>query len=455
MNSNKIEFHEHAAARFSELAQDILGKVGSFGRMQPSHPGTPLEIHLAATFAAKDIIGEIRWQESAVNGLGQETGRFWESGGHRVGWDGDNFQAIQQLASRLATSAPLKGRVSHRFVLDQVFTWLRVTLEQKRVDSLSEFIAARCSEEIKDHEIWVPVYRTYSGREFPMGNVRFRIISKEILERWYERIPEEVRQRNPAIVDKLNRERSALQGTLAVQVNVTAEPQKAAETAQAAADEAIALLRFLSTVNWTCRITSHCLPIGRENTRTSLDLVVENDRIQSISQAAVQEGPAAWNVDEDERSPVHPGLREALHQLAVDKDKSKFRTDLYGALQLHARNSVASEVAHKLVFVVAAIESFLLKDAREPIQKNLGERMAFLTGTTVDERKDVIKNVDDFYNIRSGLIHHGRDVREEDKEIVDKFFFNVWFTFYRLLAQVDHFQTRNDLFTMLENRKLS
>lgn len=340
-------------------------------------------------------------------------------------------------------------------MLDQVFTWLRETLEGKRTDSLADFVAGRSSEQIRDHEIWVPVYRTYSAREFAIGDVQFRKISKDILERWYARIPQEALDRNPGVMEKLNRERATLQGTLAARIKVTAEPQKAAEAAQVAADEAIALLRFLSPVNWTCRITSHCLPVGKENTRKSLDMIVEDDQIQSLSEYTVEQGPTAWNVDEDQNSPLHVGLLESLHQLALYREKTKFRADLYGALQLHARHTVASEVAHKIVFVVAAAESIFLKDSHEPIQKNLGERIAFLTGNTVDERKDVIKNVDEFYNIRSGLIHHGRDVREEEKEIVDKFFFNIWFSFHRLLAQVDEFQTRNDLFTMLENRKLS
>ncbi|MGI8770252.1 MAG: hypothetical protein ACR2JE_02330 [Acidobacteriaceae bacterium] len=183
--------------------------------------------------------------------------------------------------------------------------------------------------------------------------------------------------------------------------------------------------------------------------------MVENDAIQSINQSTIEQGPAAWNVDEARQMPPVFGLLEALHQLASRRNETEFRTDLFGALQLHARHSVSVEVSHKIVFVVAAAESLLLKDSHEPIQKNLGERMAFLIGSTLEERRDVIKNVEDFYNIRSGLIHHGRDIRDQDKEIIDKFFFNVWFSFSRLLAQVDQYQTRNEMLTTLENIKLS
>ncbi len=451
----KIEFHEKAAARFSELAQDVLGKVGSFGRLQPPRLQGELKIHPTTTITSADIIGEFKMKESSINGLGEETGRFWESAGLRVGWGGAEFQAIKQLASRLENSTPLKGQVSTKFMLDQVFDWLRETLEGKQKGSLTDCVTTVCSEEIKAREIWVPIYRTYSGREFDLGDVRFRTISKPLLDRWYGRINERSETFKPGVQDLLNRERAALQGTIAACVNVTAEPLKAAETAQRAANEATALLRFLSPVNWNCRIVSHCLPIGKQNTRSSMDLVVENDEVQSISEATIEEGPAAWNIDEARSSPLCPGALEALHRLSLEKNVTEFRTDLYGALQLHARHSVSSEVVHKLVFVIASAESMFLKDSREPIQKNLGERLAFLIGTTRDERKEIINNVEEFYNIRSGLIHHGRDVREDEKEIVDRFFFNVWFSFNRLLSQVDDFKSRSDMFTMLDDRKLS
>jgi hypothetical protein len=452
--SLKIEFHEQAAARFTELAQIVLTTVGSFGRSESPAP-RETQIHPVANLTEKDLIGNITVQQRSVNGLGEDTGRFWESGGYRVGWEGEGFEAIKELASRLENSGPLKGRVSTKFVLDELLTWLRETLEAKRKDTLPEFIARRCSEEIRHHEIWVPVYRTYSAREFFIGDVQFRTISRPMMDRWYSRAPEGQRNQEPEVEIVRNRQRSILQGTLAACVNVDAEPRKASETAHTAADEAVALLRFLSPVNWTCRITSHCLPIGRENTRATMDLVVEGGIIRSIERATVEEGPAGWNIDEDRQTPILAGILEALHELALRQTKTEFRTDLYGALQLHARHSVATEVAHKLVFVVAAVESVFLKGSSEPIQKNLGERMAFLIGNTIDERRKIIRNVDEFYNIRSGLIHHGRDVQENQKNVVDEFFFNVWFSFIRLLGSVDQWQTRNDMFTALEDKKLS
>ncbi|MGB8479114.1 MAG: hypothetical protein WCE63_09760 [Acidobacteriaceae bacterium] len=362
---------------------------------------------------------------------------------------------MKDLAKRLEQAAPLKNRVSERFLLDELFAWLQETLESKQEDPFVEFLAKKSSEAIAVHEIWIPVYRTYSSMDFAIGEVKFKIISPAMLERWYSRIPLEETKRAPEAVIALTRERSALQGTLAACVVVEAEPIKAAEVARAAADEAIAMVRFLSEVNWTCRITSYCLPIGKESTRTRMEMKVQNGEIRSIGKGVIEQGPSGWNVDGARKSPINVGVLELLQDLASQRGTTELRTDVYGALQLHARASIATEVAHKLVFVVAAAESIFLRNASEPIQKNLGERMAFLIGQDLEERRKIIKNVDEFYGIRSGLIHHGKEVQDHQKDIVDEFFVNVWFSFVVLMRSAGQWRTRSDMFSALQDRKLA
>lgn len=149
----KVEFHSDAATRFSQLAQEVLKCVHSFERVD-TPPTRGAEIHPVASLTADDIIGEVMVQESSFNGLGEETGRYWNSKGLRVGWEGREFEAIKDLVLRFGNAAPIKNRVSSRFLLDEIFKWLRETLEAKRSDALPDYIAERCSSEIRDYEIW-------------------------------------------------------------------------------------------------------------------------------------------------------------------------------------------------------------------------------------------------------------------------------------------------------------
>ena len=447
----KVEFHADAAVRFAELAQELVKSIRSFGSVE-APPTCVAGIHPVADIAADQVIGEIDVIHFSSNGLGEETGRYWTSNGLRVGWEGPEFGAIKDLVQRLENSQPIKGRVSNRFLLDETFRWLRETLEAQRSDTLPDHIAGRCSTEIKDYEIWVPVYRTYSAVDFEIGAVDFRTVSKALLDQWYSHVPEDDANR-PEMAMLINRKRARIQGSIAACIRMKAEVNKAKEIAQFVASEAVSFLRFLSPVNWTCKLVSRCLPVGKENTRHAMELLVEDGAIKSVSEASIEEGPAGWNIDEARHT--YPGLLEALHKLAIDRESTGFKKDLYGALLLHSRHSVAADILHKIVLVASAIESLLLRDNHEPIQKNLGERMAFIIGNSLDERKGIIRNVEEFYRIRSAFFHHGQSVKPEEKEIVDKFFVNAWFCLGRLLIEVDLYETKDKLLEALENRKLS
>ncbi len=446
----KVEFHEEAAARFNELSREILSCVESFGRIE-APINRPTEIHPVVNLSASDIIGEIAVQRSSVNMLGEEVGRYWDSKGLRVGWEGQKFEELSQLARRVEATDPIKGRVSHDFIFDEIFKWLRETLEGQRTDSMTNYIAERCSNEIREYEIWIPVYRTYSAHDFTIGNVEFRTLSRAMLDPWFARIVRNAQDQGSSI--EMNRERSEVQGSIAALVKVKAELKKARTIAHGMAEEVLGLLRFLSPVNWVCRQVSYCVPIGRENTVQTAEFFVEEGAITSYNKASVDQGPAAWNIDEARQ--ISPGLFEALHNLASSRESTEFRGDLYSALQLFSRSSIALDVAHKIVFVAAAIESFLLKDSNEPIQKNLGERMAFLISDSLRGRREIVDNVGDFYGIRSELFHHGRVASAKDTAVIDKFFFNVWFTFRSLLIKADQYKTREALLSALEDKKLS
>jgi len=251
----------------------------------------------------------------------------------------------------------------------------------------------------------------------------------------------------------INRERAAIQGSVAACVKVNAEVEKARQIAQTKAAEAVGLLRLLSPVNWTCKLVSYCLPVGKENTQSTLELFVKDGAIENTSKGTIEHGPSGWNIDEARCR--NPGLLEALNHLASNREATGFRRDLYETLLLYSRHSISAEISHKIVFVTAALESLLLKDSHEPIQKNLGERMAFLIGSNLAERKDVVSNVEAFYDIRSRFVHHGREVSSTDTEIVDKFFVNAWFCLTRLLPQVSQYATKSFLIDTLEDRKLS
>ena len=173
-------------------------------------------------------------------------------------------------------------------------------------------------------------------------------------------------------------------------------------------------------------------------------------RIDHISRGVQDRRENDWLLDDSIR--LRPGVLQNVQRLAADTS-TEYCCALCDALILYSRQTIAVEVSDKLVFALSALESMLLRDSNEPIQKNLGERMAFLIGQTAEERKSIVKNIDETYRIRSAFVHHGQTARHV--ETVNRFLVNAWTTFSRLMDLSIKYKTKAALIGALEDLKMS
>ena len=443
----EILFHADAVKRFNDLGADLRGRVRVI-KSSPPVSTSSYSPHPVGRIDPGDVIGPIATAGRICDGLGNEVGRVWRMGNGSVGLIDDAYQEAKKIASALEKTGPLRGRVQVQFLVDEICLWLQGLLEQGSGESLVAYLSRRCEQAIRDYEIWVPLFRVHGRATFSIGEVAFRNISSPMMERFFTQqgkppLPEAARHHQERL-------RSQLQDHLAACVTVTAEKKAAQAFARARAEDAIAMLRFLSPANWVLGMQSYCLPLGRERIEIPVELTVEDGAIREISRAAIENGPVFWDLDAD--SARFPKLLDLLHALASDH-ANDFRQQLYDALLLYSRNSITLNPADKLVFVLVSLESLLLRDSNEPITKNIAERIAFLIGTSVDDRRRIIKDVDETYRLRSKFIHHGRSI--EESEVVERFLEHAWHSFHAMLQYIDSVPTKAALLEALENRKLS
>ena len=252
------------------------------------------------------------------------------------------------------------------------------------------------------------------------------------------------------IILLINSKRSKWQGSLAACIRIKGEQQKAIQLARAAAEHSISLLNFLSPANGNSRLTSFCTILGFETLRTATHLYVLNGSISTYKECTVDEQNADFFINV--HVPICKQTILALDDLASDRS-TDFRYRLYDALIIYSRQAQASDLSAKLIFALSALESILLKDANEPIQKNLGERMAFLVRESVDERKEIVRNIAEVYKARSSFVHHGNSIKHQ--EALDRFLVTAWETFSRLLLLKDKYKTKAALLDSLEDMKMS
>ena len=445
-----VQIHPEAARRFDEIAREILAKVAPEPELVRIGGDFRPDIHPIAQIPQHDI-SDFKETKSFVNGAGKEVGRLFEYGNRRVGLVGEAFKSLEGLVRRLHETEALQESTTLEFILDAAFGWVESSYQNAASESFCEHIVRRTNEEIKDFDIWIPLHQTYVEADIPMGPVLIRTITRDILDERFKEPAGADAETLAAIQYASARERSRLQGCAAVTVKLQAEESKAREQAREMAENAAAMLRFLSPANWTPRLRSYCVPLGSENVRRRFELFMRGDSLETYSTGVLDKG-TAWALSKTDIA-LFPNVLDRLHNLAANQERTDFQQTLYDALLIYSRNSVAITSADKLVYVLVGLESVLLRNSNEPLGKNIGERMAFLVGDSLESRKAVVANVDEIYKVRSSFIHHGGAV--EKIELLSSFMLNAWTCFTALLENADRYRTKNDLIAALEERKLT
>jgi hypothetical protein len=67
-------------------------------------------------------------------------------------------------------------------VEDTILDWMKEKHAGAAAPALTDFVATRCEEDVKEHEIWFPVANLSVESDLSFGNVVFKTISKERLD---------------------------------------------------------------------------------------------------------------------------------------------------------------------------------------------------------------------------------------------------------------------------------
>jgi hypothetical protein len=446
-----LQIHPEAAKRFDEVANQLLTKLVPEPQLVPRERGFRPDIFPVVHIPEQDIIGEVVEVHSVVDGSGEEVGRFFQQSKPKLGLVGEGFRALTDLVRQIQKTDPLRDTTSFGFVRDTAFEWLEGKYKNTRDDPFSEYILRKAEQEIKDFDIWIPLHRTYLESALPMGSVVFRTVTREMMDESQTKTPQSDPETAAAIQFAFARDRSAIQGCAAAAIKIRAERRKAVEVAREQAENATALLRFLSPANWTPKLRSYCTPLGSENVRRRAELFLQGNSIMTYSRGVLDSGDA-WVLSNSYLTNF-PGIVDRLSTLSGERNKTSFQQNLYDALLIYSRNSVAIEPADKLVYILVALESMLLRNENEPIGKNIGERMAFLVGNSLESRKAVVSNAAETYRLRSSFLHHGNSV--SDLEVLSTFMLNAWSCFTALLENASRVQARDQLIAALEDRKMA
>lgn len=403
--------HPDAAASFNSRANSLLSRVHSrLPEERPRRPFSP-DLHVAAHLGPEAIRGAFR--SALIDVGGQELARYFVEGSVEVGLDGSDYQELVALIESVSKSAPFRNAVSRARLMDAALDWMHDSRRLATDLPVTDYMVRACMPEVRQFEVAVPIAMLSVQCAVPVGRAEIRPITKLTIAEWFEPIRRRAETDNErrAADEYVARKVKELGGYAAAFVSVNAEPKRASEIAIEEAATAAALLRFGAIASFTPRVTSCCLPLGQQLIPGSETYLFHAGSLQQSTDGFRQRYSPHWILSAEEIAHMRSAFLDALSGMFSCPATDLHKRIVDGVL-LFSRVSIAHELTEKLVLLFSSLEFLFLRNASEPVQSSLAERLALLVGRDLEERKRIVALTKRAYAMRSRFVHHAHSIED-------------------------------------------
>lgn len=444
-----LEIHPDAAANFNARASALLARI----RPRSPDPSEPREFS-PDLFVSEEInTGDIK-STGTVDIAGTMLSHYFLEGPVEMGLEGEDYQKLVKLVESIQRTPAFSRTVSLRRLEDVTFDWFQDSRKLATGATLTDYIAATCSPEIREYEVAIPIAWLSVESPLPVGRAVLRPLTSDVLDGWFRAFPNDAPSEDDRRKFELGqlRRRSELQGFSAAFVSVRAEQIRAQEVGLEEASVAASLLRFFAAASLTVRVTSACVPLGQEKDSKFQAITFADGSLKQWLHSGTPLYPPAWSLSTAQINQLRAGSRlDAISRLYCEP-KTELHQRIVSALLLFSRVSVAHELSDKLVLLFASLESLLLRNEQEPIQSSIADRLAWIVGKTFSERKDIVATTKKVYGLRSRFVHHAQAI--DDVAILDKFLKFGWWGIWRIVSLADKYATVDMLLEKVDELKL-
>jgi len=444
------KLHPEAVASYNQRAERLAGSVEAM----PPHPSKePIppeknDAPIMMNFTDAQIVpGSVRQYHR--DRTGKKVACYFDVDGKGlVGVSGPAHEDLWQITTRLSADRAYRDAVSQEFFYNKAVDWLQARLSTALDQiSLVTFLEEAAQKAIRRFQIWYPIPAAEITRPVQIGRTEFRRITKPMMDQYAERINANATPKNEAFFDRL---RSRIQSATAACVEVEAEPIRGDAIARAESEASIAIFRLACPAMLDIYQWAPVDPSFVDGFGGAFNLHVDDKTILAHNASLPAHMRTQWLMRPDEMERNFRELWGFGHNLII-ANRNEFQDLLLGAIVHYSKSVLKADPSERLLYVVTALESLLIKDSGESILQNLRERMAVMMRPDLGTRLKRMDDISKVYDIRSKFVHTALPV--QDVALLANFVEDAWTTMFFLLNNYDKWATKIDFLRFVDSFK--
>ena len=450
-------FHKDAVKNFNSRGITISQFIDKLEKEIGSKESFPSE-RPSVLITGEDIIKNITTSKNDI--FGNEFCRYEGVEGVDFGISELNYNEYDKLCRAIYKVQTVFTKISFSNVKNILFKWCLAYHFGKIEMPLCSYCEIEFDKIIEDVEIWIPIAGTEIEKSTAIGNVIFENIRKSDFDNWEEKYQKNNssnndKDRTKAFSEYLKRIRKKMQGLMAGRVKISADPERAGQLALGYVEDSLEMLRFFDPANHEPMANSTTTILGKEHLLSINLLFIQDNNLKSSKESIIERGIPRWRIGTKLIDMMMNSGLKTLSNILRSDNKTNFQISLINSLKLYSRVSLVKTFGDKLVYLLVALESILLKNTNEGIQQNIGERIAFTVTKDINERRSIIKILNDVYNLRSRFLHHGNEIDKNQLETLREFMRISWKFFAILIQNSSKYETKEQMIENLDKIKLS
>lgn len=403
-----MQLHPEAKKRFDSEGWELASAVERRARAEQRPPPVDSSSsHRPTVQVEYGDLAHVTLQESSFDDLGFELARFLVTPDASIGLGGVAFVRFRDLITGLARRKELRDLLSVEFIDRVTFQWVIDAHSGGSTETLTDRLLSEAKAAVRPQKVVIPISFLHIQTPFSVGNVRIDFLSREFWDAFEGRARPGFRGTDEEFARHMGDLRERYQGVSVASMEVTAEEGKATELAVWETDKALTVLRAFSPSVFVLRMPSYFGKMGHTAVPTTHALFMEGEGVRRIANWQEGRGPVELVLADDHLARMRTLGLDAASELISRAPQTELEEALLTALSLFSRGIASLDYHDRLVFILASMETVLLKDAREPVQGALAQRVAFLSATSADDRVRVASLIREVYDKRSRYLHHG------------------------------------------------